>query len=145
MVLIILTSNLCLSLCSFLFSLCVSFCLSLGLFLFTNKLRLQFLLFSCRFVRLCSLKSLALIFSWMSSLVSNPPSSSQMHASCSFFFFNDRLFFGAITGENITKCVQAASTEMPSSSLSLDWRSQIRSKSFSINNKWKIRWDIHWL
>ena len=48
-------------------------------------------------------------------------------------------------GENITTCVRAASTEMPSSSLSLDWRSQIRSKSFSINNKWKIRWDIHWL
>ena len=115
MVLIILTSNLCLSLCSFLFSLCVSFCLSLGLFLFTNKLRLQFLLFSCRFVRLCSLKSLALIFSWMSSLVSNPPSSSQMHASCSFFM-NDRLFFGAITCENITTCVRAASTEIPSSS-----------------------------
>ena len=105
MVLIILTSNLCLSLCSFLFSLCVSFCLSLGLFLFTNKLRLQFLLFSCRFVRLCSLKSLALIFSWMSSLVSNPPSSSQMHASCSFFFFNDCLFFGWKHNYMCTSCI----------------------------------------
>ena len=118
MVLIILTSNLCLSLCSFLFSLCVSFCLSLGLFLFTNKLRLQFLLFSCLFVCLClcTLKFPCFnIFSWISSLVSNPLLSSRIHSTCLFFLI-DRLFFGAITCENITTCVRAASTEMPSSS-----------------------------